>query len=508
MDKQIEAAGMTIYGQIAIDHIVDVNQLLRIGPLRDILLIGEDGELIFSPGSYLETEEAYIPWFFGPLRTYRKDESGGKFWVQEVARFGGNIMEIIHKGLVRQLGVPNKDLGGGGPNNIKLLYQVFANFPIQFIGTYRRKGERSEADIWEFAIGSMVSKLDLIPLHEHPPINICFEGVGPKMEDRIILRSPFPALPLDRLQDIKWPDPEGSTIVVNTIYTVTLAVEALITATTKSKLAIIACTEALCSKKPFSDDELRFFQDKYPMVKFSDISSVHDLVLKYVLPNSAAILILNESELQHLTGAQIIQVINDHTRRYLNGVFDGLRKLRDLQRNKKSKIIFTMGREGSLCLDENDVLHHCGITDVPGPIAGKTAIGDVYAGTIIGCEHVKCVIQGEVSDIALQMTAAAAAADVAVAKGFRAATVLGIDGSISDSWKKYTKLGLLDLVAKRAEQVYGPLPAVRLDEVDWAKTSTISLTDSKLTGPTLLEQDKDREWLRPPFHNSVFTPKA
>lgn len=500
MVKQSQADGVTIYGQIAIDHIVDVNHLLRLGPVKEILRIGEDGELIFTPGSYLETEEAYIPWFFGPLGTYRANVKGGKYWADEVTRFGGRIIEIIQKDLVRQLGVPTKDLGGGGPNNAKLLHQVFVNFPIKFIGTYRKKSrEEHEADIWEYALGAMVSKLGLVPLHEHPPINICFEGVGPRMEDRIIIRSPFPALPFDRLQGIKWPKPEGSTIVVNTIYTVTLAVEALITATTTSKLAIIACTEALCSTRPFSDDERRFFQDKYPMVNFSDIVSVHDLMLKYVLPNSAAILVLNESELQYLTGAP---VIDNRGRRYLVGVITGLEQLRKLQGNKKGKIFFTMGREGSLCLDENSVLHHCAITDVPGSITGKTAIGDVYAGAIMGYEHVKRVIRGEEPEVKYQIAAAAAAADVGVAKGFRAVGVLGIDSGIIQSWKKYTGLGPLAAVARKAEQLYGSVSDVRLEDVEWDKITTLDRGQQKLPGPTLLEDDIGRKWLRPPFANS------
>lgn len=502
MADQTQVAGMTVYGQIAIDHIVDVNQLLRLGPVKDILSIGGDGELIFTPGSYLETEEAYIPWFFGPLDTY---QAGLKYWAPEVIRFGGRILEIIEKGqgLVRTLGVPNKELGGGGPNNIKLLYQIFMNFPVQFIGTYRRRpeGERT-ADIWEYVLGSMTSKLDLIPLHEHPPINICFEGVGAKMEDRTIVRSPFPALPFDRLRDINWPESEGATTVVNTIYTVTLAVEALVTAATKSKLAVIACTEALCSKRPFSDDECEFFQYKYPEVNFSDISSVHDLMLKYILPNSAAILVLNESELKHLTGAQ---VIDERGRRYLGGVLDGLKRLRTLQGNQKGKVFLTMGKEGSLCcLDEDSVLHHCGITDVPGPIAGKTAIGDVYAGMVMGYEHVKRVIRGQVPNVAYQIIAAAAAADVGVAKGFRAVNVLGVDSGIIESWKKYIKLGPIDAVARKAEQLYGPIDDVRLEDVDWLKLSVIEEPkEQKQSGPTFLEADIGREWLRPPFANSV-----
>lgn len=176
MSQESQAPGITLYGQIAIDHIVDVNSLLRLGPANDILKIGEDGMLIFKEGSYLETEEAYIPWFFGPLYTYLP---GDKYWVDEVARFGGRIREIIEGGFVRELGVPNKDLGGGGPNNAKVLYQVFRNFPVQFIGTYRRRSpEERGQDIWEFTLASMVRTCHLIPLHEHPPINICFEGVG------------------------------------------------------------------------------------------------------------------------------------------------------------------------------------------------------------------------------------------------------------------------------------------------------------------------------------------
>jgi sugar/nucleoside kinase (ribokinase family) len=500
---------MTIYGQISIDHIVDINHLLRLGPAKEIFTIGDDGELIFTEGSYLETDETYIPWFFGPLGVYSKDKQGGKYWVTEVARFGGRIRGIIQQGLVRELGIPIKDLGGGGPNNIKLLYQVFANFPIQFIGTYRRKSvEEREADNWEFALKSMVTKLDLVPLHEHPPINICFEGVGPKMDDRIILRSPFPPLPLDRLQGINWPEPEGCTIVVNTIYTVTLAVEALLKATTKVKVAIIACTEALCSKRPFSNDERVYFQELYPMVDFLGITSVHDLIVKFVLPNSAAILILNEAELEHLTGAKVIDERGRGDRRYLGGVFEGLERLRKIQGNQKGKIFFTMGKEGSLCcLDKNNELHYCGITNIPGPIAGKTAIGDVYAGTIMGYEHVKRAIRGEVPNVAYQITAAAAAADVGVAKGFRAVSVLGIDSGILQSWEKYIKLGPLEAVRRKAEQLYGPVSDIRLEDVDWGKISVLSLTDSKLPGPTLLEQDINREWLRPPFPNHVVIQK-
>jgi len=493
MVEASQTAGMTVYGQIAIDHIVDVNDLLRVGPVTDILHIGKAGELIFAPGSYLETEEAYIPWFFGPFGTYFPGE---KHWADEVIRFGGRVIEIIEKGLVRQLGVPNKDLGGGGPNNIKLLHQVFRSFPIQFIGTYRRRPpEERGADIWEYALGSRVSKLNLVPLHEHPPINICFEGVGPK-EDRTIIRSPFPALSFDRLRDIKWPEPEGSTIIINTIYTATLAVEALITATTRSNLAIIACTDALCSKQRFSDMEIEFFRYRYPTVDFSDIFSVHDLILKYVLPNSGAIIIANEKELEHLTGTQII---DRRGLRYLGGVLSGLDQLQQILGNHRGKIIFTMGKEGSLCLDENRVLHHCGITESPGQIAGKTGIGDLYAGTIMGYEHIKRSIRGEVTNVAFQMTAAAAAADIGVTKGFRAVNVLGIDSGILESWKKYTWLGPLHDVARRAEKLYGPISDAKLEEIEWIK---ISESGKGLSGPTLLEDDIGRKWLCPPFVNS------
>jgi hypothetical protein len=190
-------------------------------------------------------------------------------------------------------------------------------------------------------------------------------------------------------------------------------------------------------------------------------------------------------------------------------VLDGFNRLQTFQGNQKGKIFLTMGREGSLCcLDEDGVLHHCGITDVPGPIAGKTAIGDVYAGLVMGYEHVKRVIRGDVPNVAHQIIAAAAAADVGVAKGFRAVNVLGVDSGIIESWKKYTKLGALHPVARKAEQLYGPLDNVRLDDVDWLKLSIIEdVKEQKQEGPTFLEADIGREWLRPPYANSV-TPKT
>ncbi len=507
MKNQSQPAGITIYGQMAIDHIVDINQLLRLGPVKNILKIGDDGELIFTPESYIATEEAYVPWFFGPLTTY---QPGFKYWATEVTRFTARILKISNKGqgLIQQLGVPNKELGGGGPNNVKLLFQVFKKFPIQFIGTYRqRPPEEPGSDIWEYVLDSMVSKLDLIPLHENPPINICFEGVGPKMEDRTIIRSPFPSLSLDRLEGIEWPQAEGSTIVVNTIYTTTLAVEALIAATRNAKLAVIACTEALCSKKIFSESECEYFQNKYPMVNFSVTNSLYDIILKYVLPNSSAILILNENELQHLTEAQ---VIDERGHRFLGGVFKGLKQLREYQGSKKGKIFFTMGKAGSLCcLDEDGVLHHCGITDMAGPIAGKTAIGDIYAGMVIGYEHIKNVIQNEITNVAYQIIAATAAADVGVAKGLRAVNVLGVDSGIIETWQKYTKLGPLDLVSNKAEKLYGPLEKLRLEDVDWSKISVIDDPEKqKQSGPTFLEADIGRQWLRPPYANHVDQKKA
>jgi hypothetical protein len=497
MSDQKNVPGVTIYGQIAIDHIVDVNQLIRLGPVSDLLRIGEDGELIFNKGAYISTEESYIPWFFGPLDIY---DGGKKYSATEVCRFGGRIIAIIQKGLVRELGVPNKELGGGGPNNVKLLYQVFRKFPIQFIGTYRIRGsEERGTDIWEYALQSMVSKLDLIPLHENPPINICFEGVGTDRDDRTIIRSPFPPLPLDRLRDIRWPRADGSTIIVNTIYTRTLAVEALIAATTQAKLSIIALTQALCSKSPFLDDERKFFQESYPNIDFSHINSVHDLILKYVLPNSGAILILNEGELEHLSGVSVFD--KRHRKRLLGGVLDGLNRLRELQGDHIEKVFFTMGKQGSLCcLDREGDLHYCGVTDVPGATAGKTAIGDLYAGTIIGYEHVKRIIQRKSINVGYQLTAAAAAADVGVAKGFRAVNVLSIDSGIIESWRNYIGLGPINSVIKKAEKLYGSLYEVRLEDVEWDK---ISISGEKQAGPTFLEIDLTRDYLRPPFANSV-----
>jgi hypothetical protein len=301
------------------------------------------------------------------------------------------------------------------------------------------------------------------------------------------------------LRDIIWPRPTGSTIIVNTIYTRTLAVEALVAATTQANLAILALTQALCNKDSFSNDEREFFQETYPGIDFTNVNSVHELITEYVLPNSGAIVILNESELEHLTGAPVFD--KRHNRRFLGGVLDGLNRLRELQGDNVEKVFFTMGKQGSLCcLDEEGELHYCGVTDVPGSAVGKTAIGDLYAGTIMGYEHVKRAIQGEDTNIGHQITAAAAAADVGVAKGFRAVDVLSIDGGIIEAWNHYVHLGPIDSVIKKAKSLYGPLFDVRLEDVEWDK---ISLTGKRQTGPTYLEIDLNREWLRPPFANSV-----
>lgn len=322
------------------------------------------------------------------------------------------------------------------------------------------------------------------------------------MDDRTILRSPFPALPLDRLGGMEWPEAQGRTVVVNTVYTVTLAVEALIAAA-NAQHAIVALTEALCSKRPFSDDERAFFQKKYPTVGFDHISSVCDLVVKCVLPRSGALLIVNESELQHLSDVPIFRRISGKRFRLLGPSLEALQCVRTMQGDRKGRIFFTMGREGSLCLDEEGVLHHCGVTDVPGPIAGKTGIGDAYAAMVMGYEHVKRAIGGEVPEVWHQIVAAAGAADVAVAKGPRAVTVLGVDGGVMESWKKYTKLGDLASVKMRAEEMYEEGAQVRLEDVDWRKLSMLQGRNSKLFGPTLLEDDLGRQWLRPPFANSA-----
>jgi hypothetical protein len=420
---------ITIYGQPVIDHVIDLRNPMRIGGLSRICSPNPDGELVFKAGSYIGTRMNGSAFKFGPLgKNNARYIPGGKYTVG-VEDWDG---ETEGDGLA-SLGYPVVNLGGGGPNALYVLSKVFGGLRPEFVGTYSQKIDRTIMQVLDERVGK--GRLDCIKLYNNPPINIVVEGMGPKSE-RMVLKSPFPPTLLKEKHRA-----HGKTVMVNTVYNNSLAVGGLTEAVSDGKLGVLALTDSLCRTEKFSDEEKAYFDEMYGRETFNGINSMYSFVIKLVLGSSSPITIMNEAELEHLTGVKVNDRNDGASHVYFDRVLQGLKRVREYQLSHKPRIYFTMGANGSLCLDENDVLHYHGITD-SGLKRGKNAIGDTYAAAILGAEHIGRFYRRNLSPSVI-MDIAAAAADAAVAEGVDRIDVPAVDRALTKSHAAYIELGPL-----------------------------------------------------------------
>ncbi len=451
----LDTIDITIFGHPVIDHVARMDDPMTMGEAESVFKLGADYEMIFQEGSYIVTMTNGSLFKFGPLgmggKVYNK---GGKYTVN-VVEYNRNDEQGV-----AFLGYPIVKLGGGGPNALQIMSQVFTDLKPEFIGTYSRKIDPTILRVLKKRTKN--GRLDCIGIYENPPINIVFEGIGPK-EERNIFKSPFPPIPL-----LERHPAHGKTVMVNTVYNNMLAINGLMDAGRDDKLGVLALTTSLCRKENFTEEEKSYFNEQYGAETFEGINNIYNFLTNLLLGNSEPILIMNEDELEHMSGVNIVEKVDEKSFIYFDRVLQGLKRMREYQRGHKPRIYFTMGSNGSLCLDENDVLHYHGVTDdVYGRKKGKNAIGDAYASAVLCAEH-KSRRREKNLPASRVMDIAAALADAAVAEGVEYTDAAAVDRALTESYKNYIELGEIQEV----DRSYGTIHT-RVNDIRWDKYSII-----------------------------------
>lgn len=506
---------ITIFGQPVIDHVITLRNPFRYGELMNICQVNAIGEITFEENSWIRTIENEEPYFFGmPLKYPDGIESlklipGKKPTVSYLEQ---NVIAPL--GLIARLGKPIINIGGGGPNVLQILNQVFGKLSIEFIGAYSPMPGGTIDPSIRFVLEMVppllqeVSprpgrNLEIAPIYSTVPVNIVIEGMRGNGEERGILKSPF----TERIVDKPF-NPKGKAIMVNTIYSKTLAVNALCCAIEEGRFGILALTESLCNTQdPFSDDERRWIKDflcsRKTDIDLERTSTLYDFIVGEILPRGPAVIIMNESEFDHIVNPKGKDNSDFHpvTRQkrvkilegrlvHLDSLLDGFQTIRNIQKTRKSRIYVTLGTYGSLCLDEYDTVHYSPVTVVEGlPSKGKNAIGDTYAAMILAGEYIARFRRKEKVEIPYIISSASAAADALFYSGFESVSPAAIDEYLvktvtnyKDDMEKgnYHELGpLLKLKEELKNLPLEGAPHIRLGDIERKHWFTVINPDGR-----------------------------
>jgi hypothetical protein len=444
-----DAVNITVYGNPVLDVVV------QLGPfainarakraLEKIAAIHPDGAIEFKPDSFIVMYHQREEYVFGPLNPSGRLEvfrPGGKFPVP----FCIGRESLVHAAPshVTELVGPELRLGGGGANVLDGFFDVFAQLKVQFIATVERSEAEGRLDPFIKAITDVVGVFDPVKLYSYPGVNLAIEGLGLSNE-RTILVAQLPA----EQPPAKLPRPRGKTIMVNTLYSPRVAVDALANSIAADRLAVLALTRSLCSTNTLPDSAIEFLREEHPRL-FGDansvrIDSVRDFVKRFVLPQAQCISIMNEDELAHITGVDLFVERGKTRVASLSGIIAALCSFRDLQAGRQDRIYVTAGRWGSFVLDERNHLIHCGIYNDPkGILHGTTAIGDTYATFVLALETIGNYIRPYVIPAEDVIRAAAGGADTCVYEGFGSFDVAKVNRYVEEPSRLVVDLGPID----------------------------------------------------------------
>ena len=451
-EAERDPVNITVYGNPVLDVIVDVGEgsihIVEHDAIEKIATIRPNGNLEFRPDTfvcfYLGTE----PIVWGPFNREGKQEVyavGEKYPIPIQSGEGAGKIVELNQSMVAFLPGPSLRLGGGGANVLFGFYDVFAQLKVELIATGEKPphGKGGRLDPFVMPLTNKIGPYIKIPLYDQPGINLAIEGLGPK-RDRTIFTADI-SLQEETLQRI--PPPRGKAIMVNTLYSPQVALDALAYACAPDRLGILALTKSLCSAKKLDPAVIARILKEHAHIKpGGDVSvrSVHDFVTKLVLPKAGCILIMNEAEIEHLVGIPIGIERRDTYIPTLGGVVEGLRKVRSLQEGVKERVYVTLGADGAIVLTEDDRIVRCGIVEDRSRIpTGKTAIGDTYATFILALETIGNYIRPNNIPAEDVSKAAAAGADSGVYDGFGNLAVYKVNRFLGDSNRSLQDLGLL-----------------------------------------------------------------
>jgi len=458
-----------------LDVIVDVREgsghIVEHDAIEQIATIRPNGNLEFRPDTYVCFYLGTDPIVWGPFNPNGQQEVyavGQKYpipihsgeeaaKIQEVYAVGEKYPIPIHSGeeaakivesnqsTVAVLPGPNLRLGGGGANVLFGFYDVFAQLRVELIATAEKlpPGKRGRLDPFVIPLTKKIGPYTKIQIYDQPGINLGIEGLGPK-RDRTIFTAEI-SVQEESLHVI--PAPRGKAIMVNTLYSPQVALDALAHACRPDRLGILALTKSLCSKKKLEFAMIDKVLKKHPHIKLhGDVSvkSVHDFVTKLVLPTGSCILVMNEAEIEHLTGVRVGIQRRETYLATLGGIIEALREVRTFQQSVRERVYVTLGADGAIALTGHDRLVYCGIVvDRSRMPTGKTAIGDTYATFILALETIGNYIRSHNLPAQDVSKAAAAGADSGVYDGFGSLAVYKVNRFLGDNNRRLQDLGPL-----------------------------------------------------------------
>jgi hypothetical protein len=316
--------------------------------------------------------------------------------------------------LVARVGGSDR-LGGGGANILVGFFDVFEKLKVQLIATVE-SASPGHLDRLLSPLASAVGDNDPVKIYERPGINLSIEGLGHTTE-RTILTGELPAeTSIDNL-----PRPRGRSIMVNTVYSPLVALDALAWASYPESLGVLALTNSLCSKTEVDSEILNKIRSRHSKLISSEdqhLSSVHSFVRDIVLPRGKCTCIMNEDELGNFTELDFFEKKEKTKIPIIGKMITAIREFRKFQGDLRDRIYVTVGPYGSFVLNEENHLIYCGIYLDDRLSKGKTAIGDSYATFVLAIETIGNYIHRNAIPAHDVIRAAAAGADASVYYGF------------------------------------------------------------------------------------------
>jgi hypothetical protein len=464
-----DPVNITVYGNPVLDTIVNVGEgaahLAELDAIEKVAAIRKNGNLEFRADSYVaftlhdETvlwgpfnpkgqEDRYVVGqkYKMPIRTTTAMpmlQPGGLYRLPAPWLKRGSAEEFVDAAV---LPCPYVRIGGGGANVLFGFYDVFAQLRVELVGTVESRLENRPGRMDRF-IKPLTDRIGVyteVFLYDQPGINLSVEGLGYE-RDRIIFTAELP----DHEEFLdSFPVPNGRAIMVNTVYSSQVAIDAMCHACSPTRLGLLALTKSLCSKTRLDPSLIGRVLSRHndlAVPKDCEFKSMHDFITRYVLPNGRCVVVMNEDELDHLTGVSGSIQRGESKVPTLGGLIQGLRAVRVFQAGAKDRVYVTAGASGSIVLDEHDDICYCGtVDDSTRPSTGKTAIGDTYATFLLALETIGNYIRAYNIPARDVVKAAAAGADAGVYYGFGRLAVNKVNNYLGERKRRLVSLGRLD----------------------------------------------------------------
>jgi hypothetical protein len=442
---------ITTYGNPVVDLIADVGihvcNLPNRKALEKVATVHPDGTIEFRPDTYVICYLQGETCVFGPFAPAGQNGAyapGGKYRV--AMAMGDKAKEIVRKtspDLVTELVAPEIRLGGGGANVLAGFFDVFGQLKVQFIATVENSSP-SHLNPLVLPLANEVGVYEPLRLYTHPGISLCLEDLG-LVNERTIFTSEL--CEARELADSELPRPRGKSIMVDTVYSQIVALDALANTLYPGTFAVLALTKSLCSKVPIPISVFQAIRKRHPNI-FRDVpkvESIHDFLCRVVLPRGNCVCVMNDEELGNFTELNLFTNGGGIKTASLAGIVEGLKLFREFQKDLRHRVYVTAGRWGSFVLDEKNHLIYCGVyVDNGRSPKGKTAIGDTYATFVLSIETIGNYIRPYVIPAEDVIRAAAAGSDACIYYGFGEYTLAEVNLYVAQPNRIVVDLGPLE----------------------------------------------------------------